>query len=219
MGTEASDEDKASSNEFMELVRSRRTIRRFTDQPVSKDVLDQLLEAGRLAPSRANSQPWRFVVITDPVVKQALYGAVYHQQMVLDAPVLITVVGIIDPRDSVPARTFELVQAGCFSDAVKDLADHVLDHWDPADLKSDAALNSAIATTHIALAAHAFGLGCCWIKLCHDSAVLNILGVPDGHYHAGTLAIGYTDTQPKARPRLPLSELVRYDMFSRRDRG
>jgi nitroreductase len=113
----------------------------------------------------------------------------------------------------VPARTFELVQAGCFSEQVKDLADHVLDHWDASRLETDAALNSAIAATHIALAAHALGLGCCWIKLCRDDEVLDVLGVPPGYYHAGTLAIGFPDEEPRARPRLPLSVLVHRDTF------
>ena len=158
------------------------------------------------------------MVVTDPAVKEALYAAVYHQQVVLDAPVLITVLGIIDPRPSVPARTFELVQAGSFGEDVKELADHVLDHWDTSELKVDAALNSAIAGAYITLAAHALGLGCCWVKLCRDDEVLRVLSVPDGYYHAGTLALGYPVSTPPARPRLPLSVLVHRDRFRRAER-
>ena len=202
---------------FQELVRSRRSIRNFQDRPVPSEFLSEILEAGRLAPSRANSQPWRFIVVTDSQVKRQLFDAVYHQQMVLDAPVLITILGIIDPRASVPDRTIELVQAGCFGEDVKNLADHVLDHWDHSDLKTDAALNSAIAGAQMGLAAHALGLGCVWIKLCHDDQVLRILQVPDGHYHTGTLAIGYPTSVPPARPRLPLSELVRYNSFDNKE--
>jgi nitroreductase len=105
------------------------------------------------------------------------------------------------------------VQAGAFGMDVKDFADHVLDNWDPSELKTDAALNSGIAGTHIALAAHALGLGCCWVKLCRDDQVLKILRVPDGYYLAGLLAIGYPDENPAARPRLPLSEMVHHDAF------
>lgn len=203
---------------LMDLLRTRRSIRSFQDREVPPSLVDELLDAGRLAPSRANSQPWRFIVVTDALVRGRLFDAVYHQEMVLRAPLLITVVGIIDPRPTVPARTFELVQAGCFSQDVKNLADHVLDHWDARELKADAALNAAVATTHIALAAHGLGLGCCWIKLCDDDEVLRALGVPPGHYHAGTLAIGFPAEWPTARPRLPLAELVHYDTFGNRAR-
>jgi nitroreductase len=199
--------------DFMDLVRTRRSIRRYKGTPVPENLVAQLLEAGRLAPSRANSQPWHFVVVTDSAVKRRLYGAVYHQQPILDAPLLIVVLGVIDPRPSVPARTLELVQVGAFGMDVKDFADHVLDNWNAGDLKADAALNSAIAGTHIALAAHALGLGCCWVKLCKDDEVLRILGVPDGFYMAGVLAIGYPDESPPARPRLPLAGLVHHDAF------
>jgi nitroreductase len=199
--------------EFLDLVRSRRSIRVYKDKEIPEDVLGQLLEAGRLAPSRANSQPWHFVIIKDAAVKQELYEAVYHQELVLKAPLLITILGIIDPRPSVPDRTFELVQAGAFGMDVKNFADHVLDNWSEDDLRTDSALNSAIAATHIMLAAHALGLGCCWVKLCQDDKVLRILKVPDGHYMAGILAIGYPDENPDQRPRLPTKQMIHYDKF------
>ncbi|MCA9711703.1 MAG: hypothetical protein KDK70_38060, partial [Myxococcales bacterium] len=56
--------------------------------------------------------------------------------------------------------------------------------------------------------AHGLGLGCCWVKLCQDDKVLEILGVPSTYYNAGVLAIGYPDESPKQRPRLPLETLV-----------
>lgn len=204
---------------FMELLSSRRSIRNFADRPVAQEQVARLLEAGRLAPSRANSQPWRFVVVRDAELRRRLFRAVYHQEMVLQAPVLITVLGLVDPRDSVPARTFELVQAGALTEDVKNFADHVLDHWNEEELRTDAALNAAIAATCIMLAAHAEGLGCCWIKLCRDDEVLRILEVPEGYYHAATLAVGHpAGPPPGPRPRLPLGELVRYETFGRRER-
>lgn len=145
-----------------------KSIRRFLPDPVTDEMVARLLEAGRLAPSRANSQPWCFVVIRDAEVKRELHEAVYRQDIVVEAPVLIAVLGVIDPRASVPARTLELVQAGAFGMDVKVFADHVLDNWNEHELITDSALNAAIAGTHVVLAAHAFGLGCCWIKLCDD---------------------------------------------------
>jgi nitroreductase len=195
-------------SDILELIESRRSIRHFQDRPIPPEVVDKLLRAGQLAPSRANSQPWRFIVIDDQATKEALFEAVYKQKLVLAAPLLITVLGVIDPRKSVPHRTQELVEANCFGQDVKEFADRVLDDWTMAELKVDAALNSAIAATHIILAAHSLGLGCCWVKLCQDDKVLEILGVPSDYYNAGVLAIGYPDEHPKQRPRVPLETLV-----------
>ena len=200
-------------SDIMELLRSRRSIRKFQSTSVPDDMVDLLLEAGHLAPSRANSQPWRFIVVTDPQIKSQLSVAAYNQKVVVEAPVLIVVLGIIDPRPTIPDRTAELVQAGCFGEDVKEGADHVLDDWPLTELKVDAALNSAIAATQIMLAAQGLGLGCCWVKLLDDPRVLEILEVPEGFYHTGILAIGYADESPNARPRLPIDSMVYHEKF------
>lgn len=199
--------------DIMELLSSRRSIRKFKNLLVPDDILSMLLEAGRLAPSRANSQPWKFIVVKDPEIKKHLSIASYNQQVVIDAPILIVVLGVIDPRKSVPDRTAELVEAGCIDEDVKEAADHVLDDWSLNELKVDAALNSAIAAAQIMLAAHGLGLGCCWVKLVNDQEVLKVLNTPEQFYHTGILAIGYPDQKPSARPRLPLDSMLYYDKF------
>ena len=206
-------------SDILELLESRRSIRKFKKIPVPDNVVNSLLEAGRLAPSRANSQPWKFIVVKDPEVKKPLSIAAYNQRTVVEAPLLIVVLGVIDPRSTVPNRTAELVEAGAFGEDVKQKADHVLDDWSLSELKVDAALNSAIAATHIMLAAHGLGLGCCWVKLLDDQSVLEALNVPDGFYHTGILAIGYPDQSPRTRPRLPLNSMVSYEKFGQTSSG
>ncbi|MEM4245437.1 MAG: nitroreductase family protein [Candidatus Nanoarchaeia archaeon] len=199
--------------DILEFLQSRRSIRKFQNIPIPEDVVNLLLEAGRLAPSRANSQPWKFIVVTNPKLKKQLSIASYNQRVVVEASLLIVVLGIIDPRSTIPDRTTELVQAGCFDEDVKEGADHILDDWTFSELKVDAALNSAIAATHIMLAAHGLGLGSCWVKLLDDQSVLKVLEVPEGFYHTGILAIGYPAESPQARPRLPLNSMVYYEKF------
>ncbi|MFZ5596455.1 MAG: nitroreductase family protein [Bacillota bacterium] len=124
---------------------------------------------------------------------------------------MIIVLGVIDPRETIPHRTSELVEAGCFGEDVKNDADHVLDDWSFNELKVDAALNSSIAATFIMLAAHGMGLGCCWVKLVNDDKILEIINAPDKeYYHAGILAIGYPGEFPEARPRLPVNSISFY---------
>jgi len=58
--------------DVLEAIRTRRSIRRFTEQPLEKAVLTQLLEAARWAPSGGNQQPWRFVVVTQPMLRELI---------------------------------------------------------------------------------------------------------------------------------------------------
>jgi len=71
--------------DFMEVVRKRVSVRRYRPDAVPKELLNQVLEAGRLAPSGGNRQPWHFIVITDPEKKRMLDISDWAQQ----APVVI----------------------------------------------------------------------------------------------------------------------------------
>jgi len=81
---------------FLDLARRRRSTRRYRPDPVPEELLEQVLEAGRWAPSAVNSQPWEFVVVRDPEVKQALYDlasvAGLKWKHLLSAPVVIVIV-------------------------------------------------------------------------------------------------------------------------------
>ncbi len=58
--------------EVLEAINKRRSIRSYKSDPIPREVMDQLLEALRSAPSAANKQPWKFVVVTDPALKDQL---------------------------------------------------------------------------------------------------------------------------------------------------
>jgi nitroreductase len=75
----------------LEAISRRRSIRSFTDEPVSDEALQQVLEAGRLAPSGSNRQEWVFVVVRDSARRQALAEACHRQKFVGQAPVVIVV--------------------------------------------------------------------------------------------------------------------------------
>ncbi len=74
--------------ELFEVIRTRRSIRLYRDKPVEEAKLRRVLEAARLAPSAANRQPWRFIVVTDPAVKEKLRAA-YDREWFVSAPVII----------------------------------------------------------------------------------------------------------------------------------
>jgi nitroreductase len=75
--------------DFFDVVRDRRSIRSYRDAPVADEVLEQVLEAARLAPSASNRQEWKFVVVRDADLRAQLVGAARGQQFVGQAPVVI----------------------------------------------------------------------------------------------------------------------------------
>jgi len=84
--------------EFVELVRSRYSVRSYLSRPVEQDKLDRILEAVRLAPSGSNRQPWRFVVVRDEEVRRQLVAACSNQQFIAQAPVVVAGVGLMPDR-------------------------------------------------------------------------------------------------------------------------
>ena len=73
---------EARSDEFLALMRDRRSVRPFSDEPLPRVLLENALAAAASAPSGANRQPWRFVVVEDPAVKARMrHAAEYEEQL------------------------------------------------------------------------------------------------------------------------------------------
>ena len=77
-----------------EAIKTRRSVRSYQDKPIPEEVLTRILEAGRMAPSGGNRQPWKFVVVTDKETRKRLGKAANNQHFVSEAPVIIAAVGL-----------------------------------------------------------------------------------------------------------------------------
>ena len=78
-------------DQVAELLVTRRSVRKFSDQPVDRELVERILEAGRWAPSGLNNQPWRFVVVADPGLKSRVAQFTRYTKVVEAAPVIIPV--------------------------------------------------------------------------------------------------------------------------------
>jgi len=76
---------------IIDIIKSRRSIRKFTSEPVSEELVETILEAGSWAPSGLNNQPWRFAVIRDAGLRQAISELTHYSKVVITAQVLIAV--------------------------------------------------------------------------------------------------------------------------------
>jgi nitroreductase len=75
----------------IEAIRTRRSVRRFTEEAVSEEVLNQILECALWAPSGKNNQPWKFAIIQDTVLKESLAGLTHSRSIIQEAPVCVAV--------------------------------------------------------------------------------------------------------------------------------
>ncbi len=160
----------------IDCLKTRRSIRSYRPDPVPQNLLDDILDCARLAPSGANRQSWRFVVLRG-AGKDALKDALPWVKFLTQAPVAIAV--LTGPDALTPVE-----DASC-------------------------------ATTSICHAAHALGLGTCWVNGGHASAapvIAKAVGAPEGWTVRALVTLGYSDDQP-APNKKALGDVVSYDRF------
>jgi coenzyme F420-0:L-glutamate ligase/coenzyme F420-1:gamma-L-glutamate ligase len=191
-----------------DIIFGRRSIRRYQDRPVPREVLEAILTAAIWAPSAHNRQPWRFAVITSPDVRKALATAMGARLRAdLEA-------------DNVPQAMIEQNVSRSFSRisgapvlvlACLSMAD--MDEYPDGRRASAerlmAAQSTALAVQNLLLAAHAEGLGACWLcapLFCPD-VVVTQLGLPGDWEPQALITLGYPAEQ-KQSTRQPLESRV-----------
>ncbi len=197
--------------ELKEIIQRRRSIRRYREEPLPHDVIEELLVAARAAPSATNRQPWRFVVVRDKDLKNHL-GEAITQSFVTRAPVIV--VCCIDRRSFtrgvLQERVEELVSAGVMEREVAELLYQrkMPEKTEEAGIPISAYIDMGIAIEHIVLLAADMGIGSCWVRMFDAEKLSSILNLPSRLTPVAILPMGYPAEDPPARPRLPLHEIV-----------
>jgi F420 biosynthesis protein FbiB-like protein len=201
------------SRELADVIRGRRSVRRFRPDPVPMDMIKQILEAARWAPSPHGHQPWRFVVLTRPEVKQRLAGAMgddWERNLAMDgqAPVIIASRLAASRR-----RLTETPVLILFCLFLRDLDRYP----DPSRQQAETTMaiqSLGAAAQNSLLMAYHLGLDAGWMcaPLFCPEVVRDVLGLEDELIPHALLQIGYAAADPERRERRPLSELiVRFD--------
>ncbi len=181
----------------IEAIRTRRSVRHFKPDPVPAEIIDQMLEAARLAPSGSNRQPWRFQVITEMGLREKVFQeATFGSKHIREAPLLI-VCG---------SELLSYVKGNRLAPAASVLAAESDDWESLKPFLADAQMNTAIAIEHMALMAAALGMGTCWIQRIKPGQVAKLLGWPRHVVALCLLLVGYPAEDIPATPRLPLDE-------------
>ncbi len=178
----------------LRLVKNRQSVRKYLAKAVPREILERCLEAARLAPSACNSQPWSFIVVDDPKLKnelaEAAFAGIYSTNaFAKKAPVIVVVVR---EQSNYAARL-----GGYFRNLQYSLID------------------IGIAGEHFVLQAEDLGLGTCWIGWFNEEAVKSLLNVPKDKKIDVLIALGYAG--PKAvkgeRKREPLKKMSSFNSY------
>lgn len=168
---------------FAELIHKRYSVRSYTSDPVEDEKLQQVLEAARLAPTAANRQPVRIIVIKT-AGREAELGRIYGAEWFTKAPLVLCMCGITK------AAWTRQQDAKCYID-----------------------VDAAIVMDHLVLMATELGLGTCWIGAFNPNAAREVLGLPDDVQPILFTPLGYPAEQPRPKARKSLDELVKYDRW------
>jgi nitroreductase len=200
---------------LLKLMENRRSIRRFQNRPVPRQIVEMLVEAARWAPSAGNRQNYRFLSVTRVATLEALAAAVgeeikrvrqrvradYAEQVAnytdnflhfSKAPLLIVPIHRQGPN---------LLNALCDQEVIPE-----------KDACQEACCSVSAAIMNLLLAARSLGLGACWMTgpLIAGKSMAQILGVPPGWAISALIPVGYPDESPPAPGRRPVSQLLRH---------
>lgn len=179
---------------FNELILLRQSDRQYTNKPVSREIINKCIEAARLAPSASNSQPWSFIVIDEPEVKDKVAKKTFgplksFNKFVPQAPVIIAIVLekpkiITELGGRIKKKEFPLMDIG-------------------------------IAAEHICLQATEEGLGTCILGWFDEQTVKTLLNVPENKSIPLLITVGYVpdDYLHRKKIRKSMDKVIRYNSY------
>lgn len=180
-----------SAENFYRLVAARQSDRAYdTERPVEPEKIQRILEATRLSPSACNGQPWHFIVITNPQLREDIARSMAGlglNKWAIQAPVLILIV-------EEATKTTSLLGG---------LVKH--NHYPHIDL--------GIAAAHLTLAAEAEGLGSCMIGYFDEKKIKKMAGIPRHKRLPLIITLGYAAKEKRSKKRKRFDEIVSYNKY------
>lgn len=181
-----------NGNDLIGLIKSRQSDRSYSSKPVEKEKIERIIEAGRMAPSACNAQPWKFIVVDNPGLLQKLSEAASARLLgmntfVSQAPLQIVV---IREKANITSR---------LGAKVKD--------------KDYSLIDVGIASENICLQATAEGLGSCMIGWFDEKLVKKLLHIPSSKRVELLITIGYQAKALREKRRKQKSETVSYNRY------
>ena len=179
-------------NSILELVQHRQSDRAYLDKPVETEKIDRILEAARLAPSACNSQPWKFIVVTDTEKRNLIADATASKLLSMN-----------HFTKQAPVQLIVLEDSANFTSSVGGWATNK--HYPHIDL--------GIVAAHISLAATDEGLGSCIIGWCDEKKIRKALDIPRNKRVMLVILLGYSAQSLREKKRKTKEEIISYNKY------
>lgn len=178
--------------DLMEIIKERRSIRKYQAKDIPREIVDKVLESVRWAPSWINTQCWEVIVVKDKIIKEGLQAMISKgnpaTKSIVEAPVIFAVCG-------------KLEKSGYYKDKISTK----FGDWYMFDL--------GLATQNLCLMAHDLGLGTVIVGLFDHDRAGKILNVPEGYELVILIPIGYPAKTPAVPKRREINEFTHYNIF------
>ena len=166
-----------------EAINLRKSVRKYKDQEISEEIVAELLEAARLAPSAKNTQSHRYFVVKNGEIKDKLVKSqVFKQPFVNEAPLIIV----------------------CCADPAKYPKSAEVDD----SPENYARIDLSIAASFLVLRATELGLGTVFVAWIYRDKIKEILNLPENYIIPFVIPVGYPAEEPALKPRKELSEII-----------
>lgn len=194
------------------VIRGRRSIRRFGDEPVERATIERLVELAGWAPSAGNRQDWCFTVVTSPTVKREMAGVVRERWNAIVAEnrgsgFIEEVKGYVTRFADFESAPVVVVVSARTPDAVQL---HML--GEAAGATTGSSASAAMAAQNMMLAAHALGLGSCCMTgaLAAREEISGILGFGKKEEIVCLVTLGWPSEAPQPPPRKPVEKTAKF---------
>jgi len=177
---------------MLELIISRQSDRKYSDKPVEKEKLERIIEAGRMAPSACNAQPWKFIVVDDPSIRKKVAEAasaklIGMNTFVGQAPLLLV---IVREKPNMSSKIGGTIKNKDYS-----------------------LIDIGIAAENICLQAKAEGIGSCIIGWFDERMLRKILNIPKTKRVELIISLGYSLSEQREKRRKPADLTISYNKY------
>lgn len=181
----------------MKALHSHRSIRKYKNTPIDESLLNEILQAGTRASTTGNMQVYSIIATKSQEVKQQLLPCHFNQQMVVEAPVVLTF-----------CTDFNRFNRWCRQRKAEPGYDNFISFF-------TGAIDALLAAQNICIAAEENGLGICYLGTTTYTAdrIVEVLKLPKGVVPITTVVMGYPDESPELTDRLPLAGVVHHEVY------
>jgi nitroreductase len=206
-----------------ELIRSRRSVHEYSDEPIAEETLAEIFDRVRFTPSGYNLQPWEFVVLQAPENRATLAEAAYGQEHVEEAAAAVVVLGNTDPAAHAERVFDDWLDKGYLpSEAVRDdLLGQVEGMGDQPDAENRlwTTRSTSLAAMTLMYAAWDLGVASCPMEGFDPEGVVDVVDAPAGYEPVMLVTLGYpaegtADIENERKSRRSVAEIVHHETFA-----